>query len=93
MVELNLGKTNWRKPTLELLMTKLEETKGPIPKKAKPAPEASTVVLCSRCKVEYGIPMSYVEFEDSFKFHPKSAPVARSPLENFQPASPKYMHS
>lgn len=55
--------------------------------------EASTVVLCSRCKVECEILVSYEEFESSFKFHPKSDPAVRSPPKKFQPASPKHVHS
>lgn len=93
MVELYRDKRNRRKPTLELLASKPKEKEEPVLKKAKPTPEASTVVLCSRCKVECGIPVSYAEFEDSFKFHPKSAPVMRSPPEHFQPASPKHVRS
>lgn len=79
--------------TLDLVTTKAEEEAEPVTKKAKPTPAASTVVLCLQCKVEYGIPVSYEEFENSFKFHPKSDPALRSPPENFQPASPKQVRS
>src|SRR5450756_2670502 len=48
----------YKRQTLELTTSKPEEKEEPIPKKAKPTPEASTVVLCSRCKVECGIPVS-----------------------------------
>src|SRR5450756_780339 len=69
----------YKRQTLELTTSKPEEKEEPIPKKVKPTPEASTVVLCSRCKVECGIPVSYEEFENSFKFHPKADPASRSP--------------
>lgn len=79
MVEVSHNKKNRRKPTLELLTSRPEEKDEPTPKKAKPSLEASTMVLCSQCKVDCGIPVSYAEFEDSFKFHPKSDPALRSP--------------
>lgn len=83
MVEFNQDKQNRRRPTLDLLTTKAGEEEEHIPKKAKPTPEASAVVLCSRCKVQCGIPVSYEEFKNSFKFHPKANPALRSPPENF----------
>lgn len=92
-MEVDQQKQNRRRPTLELVTTKAEGEIEPVGKKAKPTPVASTVVLCSHCKVECGIPVSYEEFENSFKFHPKSDPALRSPPENFQPVSPKQVRS
>lgn len=93
MVEFSQERKNKRRPTLELATTKTGEDEEPVPKKAKPTPEGSTVVLCSRCKVECGILVSYEEFENSFEFHPRSEPALRSPLENFQLASRKHVRS
>jgi hypothetical protein len=93
VVEFDQQKRNRRRPTLELVTTKAGEEEEPVPKKAKPTPAASTVVLFSHCKVECGIPVNYEEFENAFKFHPKAEPPLRSPLENFQPVSPKHVRS
>lgn len=71
-----------RKPTLELLTLRPKEEE-PIPNKAKPTLKASAAVLCSRCKVECIILVSYEEFENSFKFHPKLAHELHSPPKNF----------
>ena len=59
----------------------------------KPIPEASAVVLCSRCKVECGVPVSYEEFEETVATPAKLISDLRSPPENFQPASPKHVRS
>lgn len=46
MVEVSQEKKSKRRPTVELVTRKSREEEEPIPKKAKPTPEASAVVLC-----------------------------------------------
>ncbi|KAL6210237.1 hypothetical protein ACLB2K_015470 [Fragaria x ananassa] len=63
---------------------KIEETSGK--GKHEAIPEASKVVLCSRCKVECGIPVSYDEFETPVKA--VEANDNHPPPDHYQPASP-----
>jgi hypothetical protein len=61
--------------------------------RTKPTLEASAAVLCSRCKVECGVPVSYEEFEKTLATPAKPFSELRSPPENFQPSSPKHIRS
>lgn len=55
----------------------------------EPIPEVSAAVLCSRCKVECGVPVSYEEFEKTLATLAKPFSELCSPPENFQLASAK----